>query len=53
MCMHADITYNKYGVYMPPQNSQAENTPTIIITIGDSRELKWQKRNIIKNPKTS
>ena len=38
---------------MPSQNSQAENTPTVIITIGDSRELKWQKRILIKNPKTN
>ena len=40
MGMHTDIAYNKHGMYILTQNSQAENTPTVIITIGDSRELK-------------
>ena len=51
MGMHTDIMYNKDGICIPLRNSQAENTPTVIITIGDSKELKCHK-TVIKSPKT-
>ena len=50
--MHTDIVHNHDGIYMPAQSSQAETTPTTIITTGDSRSLKWQKRTLTKHSET-
>ena len=30
-------------------NSQVENTPAVIYSIGDTRVLNWKKRNIVKS----
>ena len=39
--------YNHRGVYLDKQNGQKENTPTVIVTIGDSRKLKWRRRILV------
>ena len=52
MGKHTDIIYHKDGICMSSQNSKSENTSTVIITIGVSRKIKWQKRTLINNPKT-
>ena len=39
--------YNHKGVYLDKQNGQKENTPTVIVTIGDSRKLKWRRRILV------
>ena len=41
---HCDIMYNNDGVYMINQNEQTENTPTVILTFGDQRILKWRRK---------
>ena len=43
--MHCDCVYSvKDGSFTKNANSQVENTPAVIYTIGDSRILKWRKR---------
>ena len=39
--------YNHKGVYLDKQNGQKENTPTVVVTIGDSRKLKWRRRILV------
>ena len=39
--------YNHRGIYLDKQNGQKENTPTVIVTIGDSRKLKWRRRILV------
>ena len=44
--MHCDCVYSvKDGSFTKNANSQVENTPAVIYTLGDSRILKWRKRN--------
>ena len=43
--MHCDCVYSvKDGSFTKNANSQVENTPAVIYTLGDSRILKWRKR---------
>ena len=44
MGFHTDCTYNHCGLYVEKQNGQKENTPTVIVNIGDNRNLKWRRR---------
>ena len=44
MGYHTDVTYNHKGIYLAKLNGQKENTPTVIVNIGDSRKLKWRRR---------
>ena len=39
---HCDAIYNDHGNYLHDQNSQVENTTSIIIYFGGSRILKWK-----------
>ena len=44
--MHYDCVYSvKDGSFTKNANSQVENTPAVIYTLGDSRILKWRKIN--------
>ena len=43
MGWHTDSKYSKEGVFLINANCQKENTPTVIITIGHNRILKWRK----------
>ena len=47
MGFHTDITYNHDGIYMKAQNGQKENTPTVIVVIGDNRNLFWERQVLI------
>ena len=49
MPFHCDVTYNNKGLYDELKNEQVENTPSVIITLGDSRQLKWQKQILMVN----
>ena len=47
--MHCDYVYSvKDGSFTKNANSQVENTPAVIYTLGDSRILKWRKRTTKK-----
>ena len=52
MPFHCDVTYNHKGEYVDNMNEQVENTPTVIITIGDSRYLNFQCQFSMINQKT-
>ena len=41
---HTDNVYSKSGIFLSSKNSQKENTPTCVLTIGDSRNLSFQKQ---------
>ena len=36
MGFYCDITYNHNGIYIKSTNEQMNNTPTVIVVIGDS-----------------
>ena len=44
------ICINNHGNYMHTQNSQVENTPSVIINLGDSRILKWRRHILTRLP---
>ena len=44
---HCDITYNHKGIYVKSKNGQMDNTPTVIIVLGDTRTLNWQRQFLI------
>ena len=52
MPFHCDVTYNHKGIYDEVLNEQVERTPSVIITLGDTRELKWQKQILMVNSST-
>ena len=52
MPFHCDITYNHKGGYVDSKNEQVENTPTVIISLGDSRYLNFQCQICMINKKT-
>ena len=44
---HTDCVYSvNNGEYISKSNSQVPNTPAVIYSIGDTRNLKWQLRKI-------
>ena len=51
MPFHCDVTYNHNGDYVDSKNEQVENTPTVIISLGDSRYLNFQCQMCMKNKK--
>ena len=44
MGFHTDITYNHKGIYVKSKNGQRDMTPAVIVSIGDSRKLIWQRQ---------
>ena len=52
MRFHCNVTYNHKGDYVDNMNEQVENTPTVIITIGDSKYLNFQCQMSMVNNKT-
>ena len=52
MPYHCDVTYNHKGQYVDSANEQVENTPTVIISLGDNRFLNWQLQICLVNQKT-
>ena len=49
---HTDCVYSPVtGEYVTKKNSQKENTPAIIYTIGDRRRLNWKCRHVSDNIK--
>ena len=44
---HCDVSYTNKGTYKTKQNSQIENTPTVIFTFGDDRVLRWRRKKLI------
>ena len=49
MGFHTDITYNHDGIYLKFKNGQKENTPTVIVVIGDHRDLLWERQVLTKS----
>ena len=43
MGWHCDAKYSLDGVFESKKNSQAPNTPVIIVTYGNNRYLKWRR----------
>jgi len=41
---HTDNVYNFDGLFMEKLNSQLENTFTVLLSLGDTRELKFQRQ---------
>ena len=52
MPFHCDISYNHSGKYVESKNEQVENTLTVIVSIGDNRDLYWQCQICMVNTKT-
>ena len=46
---HRDSRYDREGNFMEDDNSQQKDTPVLILTIGDSRELTMQ---LMRHPYT-
>ena len=47
---HTDCVYSPLtGDYISKNNSQKENTPAIIYSIGDKRTLNWKRRHVSAN----
>ena len=47
---HTDCVYSAVtGEYMTKHNSQKENTPAVIYSIGDKRNLNWRCRHVSAN----
>ena len=45
MGMHSDCVYSvQNGCYVQKDNSQVQNTPTVIYSLGDTRSLHWNRR---------
>ena len=38
---HRDMTFSREGNYLDKKNSQVENTPVVILVVGDTRELEF------------
>ena len=48
MGIHSDCTYNtKDTKFDLKRNSQLINTPTVVLSLGDARTLKWKRRHLI------
>ena len=47
MDFHCDITYNHDGIYVKSKNGQRDRTPTIIVAMGDSRNLLWERQVLV------
>ena len=46
---HCDCTYSVHnGKYIPSDNSQLENTSTVVYSLGSTRSLHFNRREIIK-----
>ena len=52
MPFHCDVTYNHKGQYVDSANEQIENTPSVIISLGDTRYLKWRLQICLVNKAT-
>ena len=42
---HRDMTFSRDGKYIEKKNSQVENTPVVILAVGDTRELEFALHN--------
>ena len=49
LSFHCDSTYDTKGRYQPSSNSQLEESSVFVLTLGDSRELRFQLRAAVKN----
>ena len=46
---HCDCTYSVHnGNYIPSANSQVENTPTVVYSLGSTRILQFNRTEIVK-----
>ena len=43
MSFHCDLKYDDKGNFIPWSNSQADNTPTVIVIFGDNCKLHWRR----------
>ena len=45
--IHSDCVYSvRDGCYVKNDNSQIQNTPTVVYSLGDTRSLHWKRRQI-------
>jgi len=49
---HTDNVYSKKGKFITDKNTQKENTPTCVLTLGAQRELHFQKQYTCMDKKT-
>jgi len=50
--MYSDCVYSVHnGSYVKKDNSQVQNTPTVVYSLGDTRSLHWSRRKRIVTPK--
>ena len=48
--MHSDCVYSaQNGTYIHKDNSQVQNTPTVVYSLGDTRLLHWNRRKRISS----
>ena len=52
LAFHTDNVYSVNGKFLHGKNSQKENTPTCVVTIGGSRFLQFERQVTSVNPKT-
>ena len=48
MGLHSDCMYKtKCGSFYYARNSEEVNTPTVVLSLGDTRTLKWKRRHLL------
>jgi hypothetical protein len=52
LAFHTDNVYTRDGKFLHTQNSQRQDTPTCVVTIGCSRCLQFERQISSVNPKT-
>ena len=49
MGFHSDGSYTNAGLFSITRNCQVENTPTVVFSLGNARDLNWRRRFLKKN----
>jgi len=50
LALHCDIDSDHDGIYIQSTNAQMENTVTVIVVVGDSRNLVWERQVLTTTP---
>ena len=51
LSFHSDCTFDHKGSFMKSRNSQKENTCVVVLTLGDSRDIHFKKRVVVRGKK--
>jgi len=50
MGLHSDCNYSHDGTFTQNSNTQVKNTPAVIVSLGTSRVLNWERRYLKRGP---